>query len=126
MSRQVLREHGLKRRMVPLEVATLRGFDIVFAPSATLVPSPKGVVYGVLAELTPDEIELLYSQGWLAGYSPEAIIARNKDEQEVAARCYIAAPRAGVTPDPKYRAHVVDAAISYNFPSWYVERLRNK
>ncbi|QQG48691.1 MAG: gamma-glutamylcyclotransferase [archaeon] len=124
MSPKVLRDQGLSREVGAMEVATLEGFDVVLSPNATLVPSTKGVVYGVLAELTVDEIDLLYSRGWLSDYKPISINAKKKDGQEVTASCYVAPLRQNASPKPDYVSLLVETAKSYCFPSWYVERLR--
>jgi len=61
MSAKVLRDSGLTREIRPLEVATLEGFDIALSPSATLLPSMKGVVYGVITDLAQMELNLVYA-----------------------------------------------------------------
>ncbi len=124
MSLQVLRDRGLTRELAPVEVATLEGVDIAFSPSATLVPSTKGVVYGVLAELTQEELSLLYSPDWLRDYKARVVIVKRRNGQEVAATCYIAPPRPNTPSKPDYVARVIETAMAYGFPSWYVERLR--
>lgn len=124
MSSQVLRDSGLAREMPSLEVATLEGYDIVLAPAATIVPSTAGVVYGVIAELTQAEVDLLYAPGWLKDYKPRSILVRRSDRQEVAATCYIAPPHLNAGPKPDYVARLIDIATAYVFPWWYIERLR--
>ncbi len=124
MSPQVLRDHGLTREIQPLEVAALEGFDIALSPSATVVPSKKNVVYGVLAELTNEEVELLYSQDWLKDYKPRPVIVKKRNRQEVAATCYIAPPHPNTPTKPNYVALLIETAMAYGFPSRYVERLR--
>ena len=124
MSPQVLRDNGLTREIQPLEVATLEGFDITLSPSATLVPSTKGIVYGVIAELTQAELDLLYSPDWLKDYKPRSVIVNRGNRQEVAAACYVAPPRLNVPSKPDYVTRLIDTAKAYGFPSWYVERVR--
>ena len=124
MSSQVLRDSGLTREIPPVEIATLEGFDIALSPSATLVPSTKGVVYGVIAELTESELDLLYAPDWLKDYKPRSIMVRRSNQKEVAATCYIAPPRLNAPPKPDYAARLIDTAKAYGFPSWYIERLR--
>jgi cation transport regulator ChaC len=125
MSPKVLRDTGLTREIQPLEVATLEGFDIVLSPSATLVPSTKGVVYGVIADLTQVELNLLYARDWLKDYKPRSVTVKTSSQQEVAATCYIAPPNPNVPSKPDYVARLIDIAKAYGFPSWYVERVRN-
>ncbi len=124
MSLQVLRNHGLTREIAPLEVATLEGFDIALSPSATLVPSTKDMVYGVIAELTQEELDLLYTRDWLKDYRARPIIVKRRNGQEVAATCYIAPPHPNSPTKPDYVAQLIETSTAYSFPSWYVERLR--
>lgn len=90
MPSQVLRDSGLTREVHPPEVVTLPGFDIAFSPTATLIPSTTGVVYGVIAELTQAEIDRLYAPDWLKDYKPRSIVVRRNNHQEVTATCFIA------------------------------------
>lgn len=124
MSPKVLHDNGLTREIEPLEVATLEGFDIALSPSATLVPSTKGVVYGVIAELTQEELDLLYAPDWLKDYKPRSVKVKRSNRQEVAATCYIAPPRLNAPSKPDYVALLIDTTRAYGFPSWYVERVR--
>lgn len=124
MAPKVLRDQGLSRDVGPMEVATLEGFDIFLSPKATLVPSEKGVVYGVLAELTLDEIGRLYSKEWLVDYKPIHIVAKRKDGKAVAASCYIAQSHQDSSTESDYVGALVETAKLYHFPQWYIDRLR--
>ena len=125
MSPKVLRDSGLTREIQPLEVATLEGFDIALSPSATLVPSTKGVVYGVIADLTQVELNLLYAPDWLKDYKPRSVKVKTSSQREVTATCFIAPPNPNAPPKSDYVARLIDIAKGYGFPSWYVERVRN-
>ncbi len=83
-----------------------------------------GVVYGVLAELTPDEVNLLYSQERLNDYKPRSVFVKKKDGKEVAASCYTAPLRKNALPKPEYVNLLIEVAKSHGFPPWYIERLR--
>ena len=124
MSPRILRDSGLTREIAPLEVATLEGFDIALSPSATLVPSTKGLVYGVLAELTQEELGVLYSPDWLKDYKARSVKVKRGNGQEVFATSYIAPPHPNIPSKPDYVALLIEVATSYGFPSWYLERLR--
>lgn len=124
MSSQVLCDSGLTREIQPPEVVTLPGFDIALSPTATLTPSTTGVVYGVIAELTQAEIDLLYAPDWLKDYKPRSIVVRRNNQQEVNAMCYIAPLRLNALPKPDYVSRLIDIATAYAFPLSYIERLR--
>src|SRR5689334_24724759 len=102
MSPKVLRDSGLTREIQPLQVATLEGFDIAVSPSATLVPSTKGVVYGVIADLTQVELNLLYAPDWLKDYKPRSVTVKTSTQQEEAATCFIAPPNPNAPSKPEY------------------------
>lgn len=125
MSLQVLRDSGLTREIRPLEVAWDEGFDITFSPSATLVPSTKDIVYGVVAELTQEELDILYAPEWLKDYKSRFIMVKTCDRRELTAMCYIASPLVNAPPKSDYVARLIDTARTLGFPSWYIERLNS-
>jgi hypothetical protein len=124
MSPRVLSDSGLTREIAPMEVAMLEGFDIAFSPNATIVPSTESAVYGVLAELTGEELKALYSPDWLKEYKATPVMVKKKDRKEVPATCYIAPLHPNRLPKTDYVARVIETAISHGFPSWYIERMR--
>ena|SRR2546425_7387636 len=124
MSPRVLRDNGLTHEIAPMEVAMLEGFDIAFSPSATIVPSANGVVYGVIAELTREELNVLYSPDWLKDYKATPVTVKRKNGQGVAATCYIAPSHPNMPPKPEYVARVIETAVAHGFPSSYVEQMR--
>jgi hypothetical protein len=59
MNQEVLAEAGVE----PMErqLGRLDGWALEVAPRATLVPTPGGSVYGVLAKITHNDIDKIYS-----------------------------------------------------------------
>ena len=122
MDADLLRAKGLDP--VNLRVACVRGVTLRIGQRAALVPDPNGSVYGILMELTHDEIERLYSEPSVAVYRPEAVLVEPADGSPAAALCYNlpVAPR----PDernPDYAAKLRAVAGSLGLPGQYVDTL---
>src|SRR2546428_12161695 len=64
------------------------GFALRIGQRATLVPDPEARVYGVLMELSHDEIERVYAEPSVREYRPEAVIAELDDATQVPALCF--------------------------------------
>ena len=127
MSRELLEKAGVsKRAFAP---ATLPGFDFVIAPRATLVDSGDGVVYGILANLTHNELLKLYKTHLPAQtetpYLPEAVLVKTRGGKIVPATVYLASETVTGTPSNEYVDNLAQIADSYGFPQWYVERIQS-
>jgi Gamma-glutamyl cyclotransferase, AIG2-like len=107
--------------------ARLDGWDIKIAPRATLVPSDQSRVYGVLARVTHPDLEKLYTKDWFGfgTYLPEAVLVADSAERFVPALSYIAWEMEGGTPSIEYIDNVVDAALQFEFRTWYVNRIKS-
>jgi hypothetical protein len=125
MDRGVLRQRGFEPG--DLEAAKLRGFDIRFAPLATLVPADEHTcVYGVVATATHDELQRLYSEGMVSSYRPEPVVVETIPGRKLAALVYIAR---GKTPPPAsddYIQHLLGPAREFAYPDWYLEHLESQ
>ena len=53
--------------------ASVPGFALRIGQRATLLPNPNGLVHGILMQLTPMELEQLYSEPSVRAYRPEAV-----------------------------------------------------
>ena len=125
MDREVLRQRGFEPG--DLQAARLRGFDIRFAPLATIIPADGHIcVYGVVATATHDELQRLYSEGIVSGYRPEPVVVETIPGRQLAALVYIAR---GKTPPPAsadYIQHLLGPAREFAFPDWYLEHLESQ
>ena len=106
-----------------MEVARLDGFDIATRPSATLIPSDRDCVYGVLTMASHAELERLYGEDWVRAYQPEAVVVTMQDSALHPALCYIASATTGEAPFENYVDHIIEPARELGFPPWYIERL---
>ena len=105
------------------EVARLDGFDIVRKPLATLRRSDQHCVYGVLTSATHAELARLYGQEWVQTYLPEAALVTTTTGAIHPALVYIAHGATGAPPFANYPDAIIDAAVEWGFPKWYLERL---
>jgi len=91
---------------------------------ATLVRSEGDSVYGRIAELSRDEVRMLYAKDNLKHYSPvDVTVATNRNEQ-VRTQCYISEPVAGQKPSSEYLQRIIQSAESLGFPPAYLTRLK--
>ena len=122
MDREILRNQGVVPKA--FENAELKNWNITFSPMATLVPSEGDSVYGTIAELSPDEVRMLYARDDLKHYNPVDVIVSTDRNKRVAAQCYISKPGAGQKPSVEYLQRVIKAAESLGFPPAYLGKLR--
>lgn len=126
MNRAVLAEAGMAPKR--WEPATLSGFDIRIAPRANLERARDGIVFGVLASATHEELERLYTHAQtVLGeiYLPEAILVRVGEAGYEPALCYISRDMKAAPADPAYVERILGPARELGFPSWYVARLES-
>jgi cation transport regulator ChaC len=107
--------------------ARLAGWDIRIRPRATLVPSARRSVYGILAKVTHAELDKLYAKDWFGfgAYLPEAVAVSDPQRRRVPALCYIAWKEQKGKPTQEYLQKILSVAVEHRFPRWYVERLRS-
>ena len=118
MDPEALQEQGLRpsnpRRAYVDSVALRLG------KRATLVPDPKGRVYGVLMTLMHSEIDRLYSEASVAAYRPEPVLAQLEDGTAEVALCYNlpTAPDGGIT-NAEYATALQFVARKMGLPEHY-------
>jgi len=106
--------------------ATLDGYRFVINREgvATLVPSSRSLVYGVLWNLTPvDEVALDLFEGVEQGFYRKQVISARSRGREYAALIYLSSDSTPGRPRPGYLETVCDAAKSHRFPATYVADL---
>lgn len=121
INRDVLARSGY--HPAKMEVARLDGFDIATCPLATLIPSDRDCVYGVLTMATHAQLAKVYGEEWVRGYSPEAVVVTTPDGALHPALCYIAPSPTAEAPFENYMDHIIEPARQMAFPSWYIKRL---
>ena len=121
----ILDTFGLKKR--PFAPASLAGFDIVIQPTANLIESGDGVVYGVLANFTHDELDALEVQHKKlvtdAVYNIEPVIIHTRGGKIVPAITHLCTNMQASPADQEYIDRIIKAASTYGFPGWYINKL---
>lgn len=86
MDAELLRAKGIEP--VSIRPGALRDFRLVIANRATLLPSAGSRSYGMLMDLSHEDLSQLYGTDDLRCYQPEAVLAETSDGSKVAALCY--------------------------------------
>lgn len=86
MDADLLRTKGAEP--VKIRPACVPGFALRIGQRATLLRNPDARAYGILMELTHDEIEQLYSEASVRAYRPEAVLCELGDGSRVPALCF--------------------------------------
>lgn len=123
----VLREIDL----IPEEyrVATLSGFRLNIAPSATLSRETGSTVWGIIATATHEELRRLYVEHakiFLGGdYFPRAVTVMDTNDNIIPALCYICDDMKPVPAKSDYLEQIARPAEEYGFPKEYVKMIRD-
>ena len=127
MNFAVLKEAGIGER--PFAVGTINGHALRIAPLANLVKHKGGIVYGILAQLSHDELQRLYQEHArkkLGGvYLPEAVLVSRTDGLVAAALCYISPNMKDEKANPAYVERILQPARAYGFPRWYLKQIES-
>ena len=122
MDPELLRAKGLEPKNA--RRAGVRGMRLRIGERAALEPATDGVVYGMLFELTQDEIERLYSEPSVAPYRPEAVLAEPEAGEPLAALCYnLPSGPSSHEPDLEYVRKLRELATRLSLPAGYVSSI---
>ncbi|HJR63171.1 MAG TPA: gamma-glutamylcyclotransferase family protein [Gemmatimonadaceae bacterium] len=123
MDPDLLRARGLEP--APVRVASVPGFALRVGRRAALVPATDHRAYGVVTQLSHDEIERLYADPSVQAYRPEGILVELEDGTRIAALCYnLAEPERAGNAEPSYGAKLRDLARRLKLPADYVAQIR--
>ena len=122
MDEDLLKAKGVQPTSV--RQACVRGFALRIGQRATLVPISGARAYGLLMELSHEEIERLYADPSVSMYRPEAVVAELADGVQVPALCFNlqVAPQPGESNDA-YATKLRDLARCLGLPADYVDRI---
>ncbi len=125
MNLNILEKAGIKRRA--FAPASVHGFELTVQPLANLAETGDGVTYGILANLTHAELDLLYQEDALkksdAHYLPEPVIVFTRGGRMAPALTYICHDMKASFASHDYVDLILKPARDYGFPAWYVERI---
>jgi hypothetical protein len=108
-----------------LRVAFVPGFQLRIGKRATLVSSPAERVFGVIASLSHNELEQLYSEPSVQAYKPEAVLAHLLGGEILAALCFnlVDSPSADEH-NPEYARKLRALAAQLQLPIEYVSSIQ--
>ena len=108
-----------------LRVAFVPGFQLRIGSRATLVPIPSERVFGVVASLSHNELERLYSEPSVQAYKPEAVLVHLLNDEILAALCFnlVEPPSAGEH-NPEYATRLRALAAQLQLPPDYVSSIQ--
>src|SRR5687767_6991019 len=104
-----------------LRPASLTAFQIRIGNRATLVPAQSGQVFGLVASLTHNELERLYSEPSVQAYKAEAVLVHFADGSVVPALCFnLPEPPSTSERNTEYVSKLRALARRLNFPEEYI------
>jgi hypothetical protein len=105
--------------------ASVPGFALRIGKRATLWRDRDACAYGLLMELTHEEIEKLYSEDSVRAYRPEAILAQLDDGSRVPAMCFnLVEPPFPDERNSEYAARLRELARQLELPADYVKAIQ--
>lgn len=123
MDVELLRTKGA--HPVNIRPGCVPGFALRIGRRATLVDTPGARSYGILMELTHDEIEQLYSEPSVRAYRAEAVLAELHDGSHIPALCFnLVVPPGREEANAEYAAKLRILARQIGLPSDYVESIQ--
>jgi len=121
MDAELLRTKNVTPRVIGQ--ASVIGFALRIGNRATLVPHPEGHVFGMLMELTHDEIDALYAESSVAQYRAEPIVAL-RDGAGIPALCFnLPVPPAEDERNDAYAAKLRVLGERLALPAEYLQRI---
>lgn len=104
--------------------ARVQGMAPHIGRQATLIPSPEGVVFGIVTELSHADIDRLYSRDRVGAYRPEPVLARPEDGSAVPALCFnLPDSPPSAERDPRYARRLAELGRGLGFPAGYPRTL---
>jgi len=105
--------------------ACVPGFALRIGQRATLMPNAESSAYGIIMELSHDDIERMYSEASVRAYRPEAVLAQLADGSCIPALCF----NLVVLPAPEeanadYAMKLRELARRLKLPPGYIEGIR--
>jgi Gamma-glutamyl cyclotransferase, AIG2-like len=108
-----------------LRLGSVPGFQLRIANRATLVPTPSGRVFGLVASLSHAELERLYSEPSVSAYRPEAVLVQLSNGEVLAALCFnLPEPPSAEERNSDYAYKLRSLAERLNFPAEYVASIQ--
>ena len=123
MDAELLRSKGVSPQNI--RRAGALGYELRIGKRATLWREPKACAYGLLMELTHEEVEKLYSDDSARAYRPEAISVQLDDGSRIPALTFnlVESPHANER-NSEYAAKLQQLLRRLELPTDYVNAIR--
>lgn len=119
MDADLLRSKGIAPTRVRRAAAA--GFGLRLGQRATLVPDPDASTYGIVMDLTTDELDQLYAEASVSAYRPEAMLVQAEDGSWLAALCMtLPIPPDALESNPEYARKLRALAERLHLPAAYI------
>ncbi len=105
-------------------VAHVDGYCLHIGARATLLPDEGGRAYGVVAEVSTDELARLYKEPSVADYIAADVTATVPGGTDMKATCYILPPEQLAGANPEYATALLELASKLGFPDDYLDQIR--
>jgi len=123
MDKDLLQAKGVLPSLI--RSASVDGFVLRIGERASLFPDESGRVHGVIASLSHDELEKLYSEPSVRAYRPEAVLARLSNGEVIAALCFnLPQPPLPDERNREYAAKLRVVAERIGLPAEYVASIQ--
>lgn len=112
-----------RRAGVGIEVCRLADHRLLVDPIARIVHAPDRSVYGTLEQISPEDLEALYSRGPMSRYRTLKIQVERAHGTAVDAVTYTAATPVVLKADPGYGERLLVIARDVGLPASYVDEV---
>jgi hypothetical protein len=122
MDESLLASKGI--RPTESTIGYVDGFGLHIGERATLLPEANSRAYGVLMNITSEEVAALYSEQSVADYIAEPVVVNLPGDSRVSAVCYNlpAAKLTGTNPD--YAAALLTLATKLGLPESHIRHIQ--
>jgi hypothetical protein len=108
-----------------LRLASLTEYQLRIGSRATLVPAKSSQVLGLVASLTHNELDRLYSEPSLQAYKPEAVLVHLSNADDLPALCFnLPEPPSTAEGHAEYADKLRTLARRLNFPEEYIASIQ--
>jgi len=122
MDEQLLASKGIAARNAA--VGYVDGFRLRIGERATLQRCAGARAYGVMMEVSSNDVKELYAESTVADYAPESVTVELIDGSSAGASCYNLPPDKVTGTNKSYAEALFELAKQLDFPESYLEQIR--
>ena len=122
MDEQLLASKGIAARNAA--VGYVDGFRLRIGERATLQRCAGARAYGVMMEVSSNDVKELYAESTVADYAPESVTVELIDGSSAGASCYNLPPDKVTGTNRSYEEALLKLAKQLGFPDFYLGQIR--